>query len=441
MDHEPTTGIDRRTLLKGAAVSVSGVLTGCATLAPVPRRATVPGRRVAGPALLIPGYHPHLARFDGRPVVEHPHLARAIPQGHDGPLSLVSRLSLATGEVDAALFPIQGHVIATAPETGLAVFHTQGGRRSVAFDAQSLDMVALSAPFAADFVGGGHAIFLPGGKRLLTVERAPYDTFGNRAQFHYGRLTVREAETLKPLESFSSQGIGPHDVHLLPDGKTVAVAHYGSTRPRAGLDSLQARDLVEPSLCLIELASGRLLDKLPGRPDAELRHLAMAPDGTTACVQVRLGAADSPPARQAMPGLTRRDATIGDDLAYLPAGLLHRPAGAAQGREMLAQPPTAQRQGLSIVHDPVQRVFLTTYPSSHTLIESGEDGGIRRIIDTAGLGLPYPCGLTLGPGGTHWLIAGHQGDVLALTRPDLAPDPQASFAVPVFGHSHIGLAT
>ncbi|CUI83189.1 Protein of uncharacterised function (DUF1513) [Achromobacter sp. 2789STDY5608628] len=82
---------------------------------------------------------------------------------------------------------------------------------------------------------------------------------------------------------FDSGGIGPHEVVLMPDGKTLCVANGGIlTHPDYGKLELNL-DTMRPSLAYIDTASGRLLEKVelaPALHRLSIRHLALAADGT-----------------------------------------------------------------------------------------------------------------------------------------------------------------
>ena len=90
------------------------------------------------------------------------------------------------------------------------------------------------------------------------------------------------ADGYRRIGELPAHGIGPHDIALLPDGRTLAVANGGIlTLPESGRDKLNL-DTMRPSLNLIELAGGRLLDerRLPDRLHRlSIRHLAQAEGG------------------------------------------------------------------------------------------------------------------------------------------------------------------
>ena len=124
----------------------------------------------------------------------------------------------------------------------------------------------------------GHGVFEPTGRVLVTTEN---DT--SRGQGVLGLYDA--ADGYRRIGELPAHGIGPHDIALLPDGRTLAVANGGIlTLPESGRDKLNL-DSMRPSLNRIELASGRLLDegRLPDRLHRlSIRHLAQAEGGLIA---------------------------------------------------------------------------------------------------------------------------------------------------------------
>ena len=124
----------------------------------------------------------------------------------------------------------------------------------------------------------GHGVFEPTGRVLVATEN---DT--RRGQGVLGLYDA--ADGYRRIGELPAHGIGPHDIALLPDGRTLAVANGGIlTLPETGRDKLNL-DSMRPSLNRIELASGRLLDegRLPDRLHRlSIRHLAQAEGGLIA---------------------------------------------------------------------------------------------------------------------------------------------------------------
>ncbi|GGY38879.1 hypothetical protein GCM10011297_10090 [Bacterioplanes sanyensis] len=119
----------------------------------------------------------------------------------------------------------------------------------------------------------GHACFSADGRYLFTSE--------SDYQQGTGRLIVRDADNYQVLDSFSSHGIGPHELQLMPDGRTLAVANGGLlTHPDSGRKVLNL-DSMRSSLSLIDSHNGELLAEYQvAEPKASIRHLDVAQDGS-----------------------------------------------------------------------------------------------------------------------------------------------------------------
>jgi hypothetical protein len=98
-----------------------------------------------------------------------------------------------------------------------------------------------------------------------------------------GRIVVRDADSYSVLDDWPSYGIGPHDIRLLPDGKTLVVANGGIlTRPESGRTPLNLSTM-RSSLSYIDATNGALLDDYTvAEPKSSIRHLDVAADGTVA---------------------------------------------------------------------------------------------------------------------------------------------------------------
>lgn len=119
----------------------------------------------------------------------------------------------------------------------------------------------------------GHGAFTSDGAHLLTTE--------NDYEAGRGVIVVRTTDDWRVVGEIPAHGVGPHELRLMPDGRTLAVAIGGirthPSRPREKLDV----DLMRPALNYIEIDSGRLLGSYrPPDHRQGIRHLDVAADGT-----------------------------------------------------------------------------------------------------------------------------------------------------------------
>jgi len=173
--------------------------------------------------------------------------------------------------------PARGHSFALDPARGRAVvFGRQPGFFAVAFRLDGAQPpVPLQAADGRHFFG--HGVFLPDGRRMIATE--------NHYEAGHGVLGVYDASEgggYRRIGEFATGGIGPHEVVLLPDGKTLCVANGGIlTHPDYGKLELNL-DTMRPSLAYVDAADGRLLEQveLPREYHRlSIRHLAVAADG------------------------------------------------------------------------------------------------------------------------------------------------------------------
>ncbi|WP_454674792.1 DUF1513 domain-containing protein [Achromobacter pestifer] len=244
-----------------------------------------------------------------------PGAALAVLPANGGPLYLSARkrggrdeavlLDETGGDRLVVPMPARGHSFAIDPATQrAAVFGRQPGFFAVAFSLRGgEEPQALPMPDERHFFG--HGAFVDGGRLLVATE--------NDFEAGRGVLGIYDASpgsAWRRIGEFDSGGIGPHEVVLMPDGKTLCVANGGIlTHPDYGKLELNL-DTMRPSLAYIDAASGQLLEKVEFAPELHrlsIRHLALASDG---CVwfgcQYMGPAADRP----ALVGRHRRGAAL-----------------------------------------------------------------------------------------------------------------------------------
>ena len=154
----------------------------------------------------------------------------------------------------------------------VVVFARRPGTRAWVVDLAERRLVA-----AFSSAGGrhfyGHGAFTADGSHLLTTE--------NDYEAGRGVIVARSTDDWRIVGEFPAHGVGPHELRLMPDGRSLAVAIGGirthPARPRENLDI----DAMRPALNYVEIASGRLLGRYePPDHRQGIRHLDVAADGT-----------------------------------------------------------------------------------------------------------------------------------------------------------------
>lgn len=198
--------------------------------------------------------------------------------------------------------PARGHAAAAHPERAEAVaFARRPGTFSLVLDCRDGAIInTLTAPEGRHFYG--HGTFSADGNTLFTSENS-YEV----GEGVIGLWDVTQNYTR--IGEFSSGGIGPHDLKLMPDGQTLVVANGGiETHPDMGRSKLNI-PVMEPNLSYLS-TNGTPLEQVtlpPALHKNSIRHLAVRPDGLVAfAMQWQGPKTEAPP----LLGLHRRNATV-----------------------------------------------------------------------------------------------------------------------------------
>ncbi|TPN36709.1 DUF1513 domain-containing protein [Mesorhizobium sp. B2-3-3] len=181
------------------------------------------------------------------------------------------------GEVLHAIdLPDRGHDVTFDPVSRRSVvFARQPGTFAVVFD-----HIGHDAPLTIASIPGrhffGHGVFSPDGALLYATE----NDFDNAA----GVVGVYDARAkFSRIGEFPTYGMGPHELLLLGDGRTIAVANGGiETHPDYGRAELNIASM-KPSYVLVDRVSGDLIEKheLPAAlHQLSIRHMDTDQTGT-----------------------------------------------------------------------------------------------------------------------------------------------------------------
>ena len=248
-----STAIDRRGLLGGLA---GGLAVGCTG----PVLAGAPGAR-----------------------------ARYVSANADGTGGFNVAVFAADGaRLAEVALPARGHDVVPDPHGRLLVaVARRPGRWMLAIDAAGDVIADPLAPAGRHFYG--HGVFSPGGGLFYTTENA-FDREGS------GRIGVWDVGGgWRRVGEFAAGGIGPHELVLMPDGDTLAVANGGIlTHPDHGRAKLNL-DRMRPNLTFLDRRDGRILAQKrldPALFQLSIRHLDVASDGTVVAAFQHQGGAE-----------------------------------------------------------------------------------------------------------------------------------------------------
>ena len=189
----------------------------------------------------------------------------------------LTRMEMASGQVQSCAVPMRGHAVLPLAGDKVLLFGRRPAFESavVIFPPSPLEGEGLGVrgiPATAGRHFNGHGCLSDAGDVLFTTEN-DYD--GKR-----GVLGIRDSQTFQHLGEYDTFGLDPHDVHLMPDGKTLVIANGGiEQHPDFGRRKLNL-DTMQPSLVYVDAASGKKIDeyRLPDH-HLSIRHLLVTATG------------------------------------------------------------------------------------------------------------------------------------------------------------------
>lgn len=192
---------------------------------------------------------------------------------------LVSRIGPDLDILWDLMLPARGHATAVRPasDEGLVVAR-RPGTYALTFGLEDGEM-HHRIPQAPGRHLYGHGVYSADGRTLWMTENDFDNGDGVVGIYDATAGYVRMGE-------FKTGGIGPHQLLLMTDGHTLAVANGGIlTHPERGRQKLNL-DTMQPSLAYIDSRTGRISDQVlfadPRQRKLSTRHMAALPDGRIA---------------------------------------------------------------------------------------------------------------------------------------------------------------
>lgn len=208
-----------------------------------------------------------LAPAPGHAAGERPLIAAATRNADGSHAAVIYDLD--NGPIKTAPLPQRGHDIAVNPVRRECVtFARRPGTFAVAFGtADRRPPVAFHAPPGRHFYG--HGVFARDGRLLYTTE--------NDFENGIGVIGVWDAtDRYRRVGELPAHGVGPHDINLLGDGRTLVVANGGvRTHPDHGRRPLNLATMAA-SLVYADARTGDLIERQglsAGKERLSIRHL------------------------------------------------------------------------------------------------------------------------------------------------------------------------
>lgn len=211
--------------------------------------------------------------------------------------------------VSRHLLPGRGHGFAASPSSSwLVTFARRPGNFALALDKTGRrEPVLFHTSEGRHFYG--HGAMSGDGRLLLAAE----NDYGAGA----GVIGLYDAtNAFARIGEFPSHGVGPHEIVLMPDAKTLCVANGGIlTHPRHGRQKLNLPTM-SPSIDFIDTTSGQLLSS--HRLSQDLQRLSLRHMAVDARRAVWIGGQYQGDALDTVPVLARLDPDRGLEPVRLP---------------------------------------------------------------------------------------------------------------------------
>lgn len=289
----------------------------------------------------------------------------------------LSQFDLNSRQLQQQRVPMRGHA-ALALDQDLALLF---GRRP-AFESVRVD---FKQGTVASFKPSQHRHF--NGHGCLSADRKLLFTTETDYENRRGVIGIRDLSTLKQFAEYPSYGLDPHDLQLMPDGKTLVIANGGiETHPDFERRKLNI-DTMQPSLVYLELATGKKLAeyRLPDHL-LSIRHLHVSAQGEVAVALQYEGNLH----RQQPSSLVAWQAA-GGELNLLKIA----PTDLAPLRGYLAD----------IIYDPKQELLVSATPRGHQI--SLWSTATKSFVQA--LPLAAASGISLGLEPNSFLVSNSQG--------------------------------
>ncbi len=292
---------------------------------------------------------------------------------------VLAMVNLDAESPQAETFPLTflGHGISFDPRNRFraAVFEKKGPGACLV-DLQARQVVQpITSPSSRRFYG--HGAYSADGGLLYATESLIEDDFA-------GVLSVRDAVSLQELGLIPTHGVSPHDCLFIDEGKTLVVSNGGG--PLDGGDA--------PCVCYVELASGKLLDKVVlDSVRHNTGHIALSARGDLAVISAP---------RDGLPNPNEQ-------------------LGAVSLRPVGGEITTVKRPGTVVQRMLGETLSLTILEKSQTVVTTNPLGNLVsmwHLIDATFVGkieLPGPRGVCQSLDGEWFLVSHVLGQSVALS--------------------------
>lgn len=302
------------------------------------------------------------------------------------------------------MLPGRGHSFACHADRALAVaFSRRPGDYALVFDPASGTVMQLISA-AQDRYFCGHGAFSADGRVMFATE-----VIGSTGDGVAGIYDA--ADSWRRIGEYRTHGLDPHEIRLLPDGRTLAIAN-GGILMRADMPRLKLNiPDMDPSLVYLDSRDGSMIRQV--RPERELRQLSIRHIAIDRYGRVAVAMQYEGPEQDAVPLVALHDGPGGSDtFQYLPMPEAQRVAM----RQYCGSTTVDSTGRFLAVSSPRGNRVLVWNLASESLVQAAQARDVcgvaaaeANITSTAEAGFILSSGL----GGLFRLSAQHDMDALA----------------------------
>jgi hypothetical protein len=324
------------------------------------------------------------------------------------------KVELRSGQSVKRIFSNRGHGHSTivSPSTRRGWLVPENGDLIYEFDLDSLD--TLGTIEVESGMAGGHGVCSRDGKRLYFVDRAMRD--GTMES----NLVIYSVPERKVIKQCPDVGIFAHDVWITGDERLAIVASYGMVADFHGKGewiaklSPEALCKSQPSFALVELWTGKILEKKIFSERFSLAHVVCDAAATTAFIQ----GTRSVPLKEDMPTvIEKRGDPLTEEEKSRGRIFLHGEQLKVELKDLRIErlEDLRHNRAQSMAFSNKHRKLYNSYAVSKKILVIDTDSyKTRKVIDCAQVGLLDPRGLAVTQDEKFVIVTGRQENIYFL---------------------------
>jgi hypothetical protein len=325
-----------------------------------------------------------------------------------------------------------GHVLCVGQGYGMAVLD------------KNREVVLNYTP-PSGFVCTGHAIALPEKNIFLVATRNYFDYEG--APKDTGRIGVFDLDTFQLKKWISTGGLYPHEFTLMPDGKEIAVSHYGGrgSTVEENLPHFFKVTPKEPKVTILDVETLKPVREYSSDLNAVLTHISINAAGeaiVTPVQSLRVGTKGQ--IKTAIRLLKEEWNVDANNIPYVqpdafavhqiypPTPLLKINLYTGKQKEILVD--NSQCRAQSTACNMQTGALFATYVHHHTLKVLPKNGK-PLSVSTMPWGIQHPRGVTDIPGTPYIAVSGEEHGIAIVHAETF--EKVKYYDVPLFRNTHL----